>query len=54
MQPTSFVEKLETHSIPEPNTGCHLWTGGYQTSGYGAVAYSGRVWQQALEASHGG
>jgi len=50
MRATSFAEKLEKHSIPEPNTGCHLWTGGYQTSGYGAVSYSRdgiKYWKQA-------
>lgn len=28
---------LEEHSIPEPNSGCLLWTGWYTSDGYGGI-----------------
>lgn len=39
MRATSFAEKLEKHSIPEPNSGCMLWTGGGLFHGYGIVSH---------------
>lgn len=33
----SLVDKLEANSIPEPNTGCHLWLGGCTDGGHGMV-----------------
>lgn len=30
-------ERLEFYSIPEPNSGCLLWTGTYLRSGYGQI-----------------
>lgn len=37
------VESLLERAIPEPNTGCWLWTGAIAGgSGYGVVAHSGR------------
>lgn len=38
MQATSFAEKLEKHSIQEPNSGCLLWTGA-TAKGYGSISY---------------
>ena len=33
--PKSVKERLDEKLIPEPNTGCHLWTGGINKWGYG-------------------
>jgi HNH endonuclease len=37
-----FRERLLTLSIPEPNTGCWLWTLGARHWGYGALVKNGR------------
>lgn len=29
------IERFNSYIIPEPNTGCHLWTGGIVGRGYG-------------------
>ena len=31
----TIAERLELNSIPEPNSGCILWTGSYLWNGYG-------------------
>lgn len=31
------IEKIEARAIPEPNTGCLLWTGSCDTGGYGSI-----------------
>jgi hypothetical protein len=36
-----FGPKLELYAIPEPNSGCLLWTGGMLPGGYGKVRYQG-------------
>ncbi len=33
---------LDEKSIPEPNSGCLLWLGGVQSSGYGQTSIGGR------------
>lgn len=38
------AQKIHTMSIPEPNTGCWLWTRGLKSGGYGTVRYMGEVW----------
>jgi len=35
----TFAERLEKNSIPEPNSGCLLWTGAIGTDGYGVFTY---------------
>lgn len=35
-------EAFEARTIPEPNTGCLLWTGAPESSGYGRVNVDGR------------
>ena len=37
-------QRLEHYSIPEPNSGCLLWTGKSEIQGYGIVSYGGRKW----------
>ena len=34
---SSMAERLEANSIPEPNTGCWLWTKATCSSGYGTI-----------------
>jgi HNH endonuclease len=41
----TIQQRLDHLSIPEPNSGCLLWTGGYSTYGYGVIGYGGRIWQ---------
>lgn len=31
----SYEERIERHTIPEPNSGCLLWLGPYNDNGYG-------------------
>ena len=31
----AVLERFEKHITPEPNTGCHLWTGAVNSKGYG-------------------
>lgn len=33
---------IEDRCVPEPNTGCHLWTGAMNQHGYGTVKERGR------------
>lgn len=35
--------KIERFSIPEPNSGCWLWTGSMRTTGYGCVNFNGKT-----------
>ena len=37
----THADKLERFSIPEPNSGCLLWTGGVTPKGYGIVNIQG-------------
>lgn len=38
----SRAERLAFHSMPEPNSGCLLWTGRSDTDGYGVVSVNGQ------------
>jgi hypothetical protein len=39
----SPIERLESKFIPEPNSGCWLWTGWLFATGYGGFDYEGRT-----------
>jgi hypothetical protein len=39
----SLAAKLEHYSIPEPNSGCLLWTGQLDDDGYGSLWWDGRM-----------
>ena len=43
-QNTFGFELIEQNSIPEPNSGCWLWTGACTGAGYGAIAIGGKLW----------
>lgn len=52
----SLAEVIERGSIPEPNSGCHLWMMSIQPSGYGQFGWKGRVvlaHRAAYEAANG-
>jgi hypothetical protein len=36
------MDPIAKHSIPEPNSGCWLWTGYVDRKGYAGVGYKGR------------
>lgn len=40
----NLLEKLDFYSIPEPNSGCLLWTGAVMGIGHGKVWWDGRHW----------
>lgn len=40
----SVESKLETLSIPEPNSGCVLWIGAINEFGYGSARHKGKSW----------
>ena len=42
-QEVPIQERIDRNSIPEPNSGCHLWTGGYDNRGWPFKDY-GRIW----------
>lgn len=39
----SLKERFEEKYIPEPNTGCWLWTGSYYKYGYGSIRIGSRT-----------
>lgn len=39
--PRSLSERLDARVSPEPNTGCHLWTGYVSRGGYGRIGAGG-------------
>jgi hypothetical protein len=44
----SLAEKIEYHSIPEPNSGCKLWMGRVAGSRpYAMILHQGRNWRVA-------
>jgi hypothetical protein len=47
---TSFAKHLALRTIPEPNSGCLLWTGGQSQKGYGAYLTK-KKWTLAHRAS---
>lgn len=38
----SLMERIEANSIPEPNSGCWLWTGYCMNKGYAVMSVHGR------------
>lgn len=38
------LEEMELNSIPEPNTGCILWTGTLSKYGYGKIFFEKKHW----------
>jgi len=40
MKAISHEERLERHSMPEPNSGCLLWTAAVDRHGYGVAGHS--------------
>lgn len=38
----SIRDSIAMHSIPEPNSGCHLWVGALSSDGYPVVGRAGR------------
>ena len=46
------AERLERLSIPEPNSGCWLWTGFLHKSGYGRIAVSHSISRFAHRVSY--
>ena len=53
---TSIAERLDARSIPEPNSGCILWTGAVARRGYGKLRVKNRVTaahRVAYELAHG-
>jgi hypothetical protein len=38
-----YLERFEQKFIPEPNSGCWLWTGARTTGGYGHFRFEGRT-----------
>lgn len=43
MSPEELREKLSVFSIPEPNSGCWLWTGARTPQGYGTIRLAGKT-----------
>ena len=41
------IDEVFLRCVPEPNSGCWLWTGAYHTEGYGYVSRKGRWWKLA-------
>ena len=39
----SLRERVDRMSVPEPNTGCHLWMGPVNDAGYGKIKVDGRM-----------
>lgn len=39
----TLAERLAQHVSPEPNTGCHLWTGALSSLGYGQLKVDGKT-----------
>jgi HNH endonuclease len=38
-------ERFEEKFIPEPNSGCWIWTASINRLGYGTVAHKGKIWK---------
>ena len=44
--------RLDRRTLPEPNSGCWLWDGGYQGQGYGVLSMPGYAVELAHRASY--
>lgn len=44
---THTVDTLFERAIPEPNSGCWLWTGAANRLGYGHLSVNGKMWNAA-------
>lgn len=44
----SLRARMEAKTSPEPNTGCHLWTGALNKHGYGSVGLGSRGHSTAM------
>lgn len=42
---TTLIERFEEKYIPEPNSGCWLWTGSCDQAGYGLLAFRRKTWK---------
>lgn len=40
----TLAERIDYYSIPEPNSGCHLWLGLLAKNGYGIVSWGGSMY----------
>lgn len=49
-RPEPIELRLEKHSMPEPNSGCHLWFGALNRDGYAEVWADGRTRKAATVA----
>lgn len=53
---SDIANRLDNLSIPEPNTGCHIWLGAVDRRGYGKITIGGRTvaaHRVAYEAANG-
>lgn len=48
----TVLERLERHSIPEPNSGCWIWTGSLGKFGYGQIMMPGGKPRRAHKVSY--
>jgi hypothetical protein len=39
------IERVVGRSIPEPNSGCWIWLGSTDVSGYGRIYFEGKNWR---------
>lgn len=42
MRATPVLERIERHYIPEPNSGCWLWTSSVTSKGYARIHFAGK------------
>lgn len=40
MKAKNFIERFNQYAVPEPNTGCLLWTGFIDKKGYGKITFN--------------
>lgn len=43
MRTDSLIKRFEDKVMPEPNTGCHIWTAHVNNKGYGFFNYNGKI-----------
>lgn len=49
---SSFEDKLQSNTIPEPNTGCWLWIGNRMRNGYGTTNVRVSRGKHAVQLAH--